>query len=466
MPRVAAILGEQGLPAAAAISIFGQAIALGANSIQLAAIASLANLVLAVLALVGSGRSAGPAFWRALLWPAIPFAFALAWGAMPLLGLPGMAMPGAGPVPVTTDGLVLELCKLVGVGSIFLAGALIASDARRQRAMQNWLIYGSAVYFPVSVAIWSYNPYSVFGANTGYHSARFTATLLNANVTACFMGALVVIAAGRVATGAVRPRLLVRDPWRVARLAVALLVAAAGIWLIVRTASRTGLVGVGTGLAILLVLMPRQSGRSFRWGPVVAAVGLVALVYLSLESGAAATFDRPIVSEDTHTRLAAYQLAWPMIQSAPVFGHGLGAFRQLHQHALTLADAGDLWNLGAVHDALLQTVLEGGFPFAAFIVLAILTAGLPVAAHFTGAISGRRWALSLTGALAAIVIDSAGDIALNAPVVASLFCLLLGLLWGWAHGEADVAATPALKTSVASGQVRFRGLRAQRRARR
>jgi len=422
-----------------ALVLFGQAIALGANTSALAAMASFAEVVVAASLTAWILDETDAAFWRALRLPAALFAAALIWAAAPVVRMLAPGLSGW-PQAVSPDGVWLELTKLCGVAGIFGAGALIARSEARRRAIVNWLLIGALLYAVLAQIIWSANPKTVWGASSGLQAPRFTATLLNGNVTACFFGVFALIAAARIASAAVSWRTLLRKPVRAARAGLAALMLIAAIWLILRTASRTGLFGLGVGLLVLIALLPGKPGR-IRWAPILAACGVTAAIVIAVVSGAAATFDRPIISEDTHSRFAAYQMHLPLAARSIWFGYGLGSFRQLHEHALTLDTAVELWDLGAVHQALLQPVIEGGLPFAALLVATIISLLRPVLAAMVRRKDGRRWTLGFIGALVVIAVDSADDIALNVPVIAALFALALGLLWGWAHAPEESAAS-------------------------
>ncbi len=119
----------------------------------------------------------------------------------------------------------------------------------------------------------------------------------------------------------------------------------------------------------------------------------------------------------------------------PLFGYGLGSYRQLNQAHVPPADADYLWDLGAAHQPILQAVLEGGAPFAIALVGAV---GWLIAATLRGLFKpAKDQPLALGVVLSAGLIFTVAqiDIALNVPATASLAMLLLGLGWGWSTGR-------------------------------
>ncbi len=418
------------LAAATVALIFGQAIALGANTAFLASCAALSSLVVGNFVFWSTCREASPSFWKPLAVPLALYAAALGWGAAPLLLQALGRWPG--PRPVAPDMAWLELSKLIALGAIFVTGALLGRSEDRRRKLTTLIIGASTLYLLLSFYLWRKDPLILWGEPKGAHAYRFTATLLNANAAACLIGALVLIGVGRLVHSTLSFRRMIWAPEEALWPGLALITVVLGIAGILVTASRVGLAGVVIGgLALIILTPPRSSQSRLRRSllPALAIIGLGLVVILMV--GGAPTFERAVGASDVDIRWQAWRMHAELLLRSPWFGYGLGSFRQLHQANLDFAHALTLWDLGAVHQPLLQAAVEGGAPFALLIAATIVAAAYPAAIAFGRDAPGKRWATSIALAALLILVNSSVDIAMNVPAIASLFALLLGVLAGW-----------------------------------
>lgn len=425
--------------AVAITTVIGQFLALGANNSLLAVVFSELTLVAVGFCLLIEPRSAMDRQYSAAVAPFLIFLISIIWILVPVF------FPIAGADHLVPDAVLPELIKLGSLAALVMLGAQIGKTPRGLRLGVFWLLCAGLAYLLLSLWLWRDNPAQVWGQAKGRHLTRFTATLLNANAAACICATVALLGLAQLHASLAKPAISrTFEDW--AEAGVAGLAVLLGIFTIFLTASRAGGVAL-TALALLQALAAGSWKNRARRLLAVAALGGVAIA-ASLIVGHALTLDRPFTHEDSQVRLDGYRIYWGLIQEQPLFGYGLGSFRQLHQSHIGPGEADLIWDLGAAHQPIVQAALEGGAPFALALVAAVcwlLTAVLRKL--FSGA-RGQELALGVT--LSAILILSVAqvDIALNVPAVASLAMLLLGLAWGWSSGAslAKTLASPGSRT--------------------
>jgi hypothetical protein len=428
-PSPASIRGEAVAGGAvallAALLIFAQLLAFGADMGVPAAWAALAEMALAALALAWLGPDEPAPFWLALAAPLGLLGMAGVWAAIG-------ARLGA---PLAPDAAALEQIKLLGVIGLIAVGALIGRRRQRLEALGVSLAGLGLAYALLSLWLARVDPMHVWGYPKGAHAYRFTATLLNANAAGC---ALAMI--GLVSLGALLSRLrrfhLRGTPaagfaWVLATGGGAL-AALAGSAL---TASRTSLVGAAVlaGASILGTL-----ARGSRWRIVVALAALAAVVGATGLALTQIGWRWDTLAVDGGQRAAAFSHYLALAQQRSLFGAGLGGFRTLNQSTLTPADAPYLWDYGAAHCALLQAWLEAGWPDALLIALAAACLAAPVILAAVRGALGRLIAGAAAAALLA-AFASTDDIAMNMPPICALAALLAGCAFGACLTEASGA---------------------------
>jgi O-antigen ligase len=404
--------------------VFGQLLAFGANSALLATLLSEFCLLAAGACLL---LERGPRMERAYLAAAGPLALlalAILWVILPVIA------PSIAPQRAVPDYLLVELVKLAALGVLVLLGVQIGRNPRGLRVAVFWLLCAGLVYLLASLWLWRDHPTEVWGQVKGRHLGRFTGTLLNANAAACLCATVALLGLAQLhAAFAPERRPTLPEDWIEAGVAiVAILFSILTIFL---TASRTA----GICLAAFALIQALATKRRRRGGGLRRAIAVVVLggagVIGAVVLRGAATFDRPFGSEDSYVRLAAWRVVTDLIQQSPLFGYGLGAYRQLNQSHLEAAKADYLWDLGAAHQPILQAALEGGIPFAAALVAAVAWVAVSAGRNLGRRAVGQELALGCVAATGLIFAAAQVDIALNVPAVASLAMLLLGLAWGW-----------------------------------
>ena len=428
---------DMGLCAATTAVIFGQFVALGANTALLAAIAAAAEFALA-LAVVGlSARDVSAAWWRrpypvlALLIAAMAWALAPKWASF----LPAVqALPGWRPA-LNPDADGLETVKLGGVAALALTTAVLARTRIRAIRMTRWLVVGGGAYVVLSLWLWRWDPYAVWGVSKGAHTWSFTASLLNANAAGCAFGMISLLSLGL--TQSMSRSLDLHTP----RLRELLLFGAAGFGVVgalaavALTGSRTSLILTAalTGLLAAIDLARIKDGAK-RGRLIAAGVLGVILLAVALGVGLAPITAKAGLHEEFGTRLAAYRDYLTAARSAPWSGYGLGSFSMVNAATLPSGVMDDRWSYNGAHCAPLQAALEGGLPFLLLLAAALaLATGQTVRAWFQ---RGAASAVSLAALAAGFLAFgcAAVDIALNVPAVAAFSAAALGLAWGSSAG--------------------------------
>jgi hypothetical protein len=305
--------------------------------------------------------------------------------------------------------------------------------------MALWLGVLAVAYTMFSLWSGQVHPYTVWGEPKGAHAYRFTGTLMNANAAGCVFGMVGLVCLGLMHYLLKRTDLRESGLGHYALLALVSCGAIAAMGACVLTSSRTSLIAT---IAIALVVILIEARRSNdRFVLIVASIVLVGGV---LMAGGQVVSRWDTLTADAGLRLAGYEHYASGVGAEPWFGAGLGGFHAWHEAHLTSAVAPAMWAYGAVHGALLQTMLEGGAPYGLLLSAAVLVATGQVVALLLKRGRSDVVANALLGAVLLALICASVDIALNVPAVAALVCALFGAAWGSVLGQGSRGLGPAL----------------------
>ena len=216
-------------------------------------------------------------------------------------------------------------------------------------------------------------------------------------------------------------------------------------WAFYLTGSRGPAVGLGAGVALVLLLL----GLRLR-GWVGKSLVIVALVCAILGANylanqfAASSGSR---AATMRLRLHAWGYAAEMFAEHPFIGKGQGGYL-LGAQTLANADAvhdpaafGDAL-LGHAHNEWLEVAADLGVVGLALIVGSLLATlwHTGQAAVRTASVTHAMILMALAGALAAMVVEEAFNVALRMPGLPVVFYLTMGLCWACA--TAELASTP------------------------
>ena len=442
--------------------------AAGGNSSFLAALAWIGVLLVSALLFVrvpmplrvwqqlgghagGHAGTVAAALGALLVWVGLPLMTqALEWTwtwtwAVPAMAVDKPAWPMVFLKRVLTPPLAPDLLPLGVLGAasgvaLFFAAALVGMGDGNLRRLAEWITGFAGLLFCGTLAL------RLLGLPDGWSLViedqrlhRFAGTLGNPNAAGVAYAMFSLIATGVAISSLAAWREMPGDGRLLGTLA-ALLVALAGLALVGITQSRSALVLLLVGHAVLLAGLWAGLRRPARGRPSVFSRLASVLVSGALLAGilalvGSATIDRfAPVGDDGISRLAIWQDYGAMVLHMPFAGYGLGAFAELNQRSLTVQTALDLWRLGAAHTAPLQWALEAGWPGLGLLVLA-------TSLIFWRMLRCFRWGADPIGtamllAICTALLASMVDIALNVPAICVLTVVLAGASWGRAlRGE-------------------------------
>lgn len=205
------------------------------------------------------------------------------------------------------------------------------------------------------------------------------------------------------------------------------------------TVSRAGiLVGfVSVSGLVILELMRVRRKKLFRfldrkrfWLPTL----LVFLLILALSvTGQINPHHAEALLNNLSSRLAIYDVYYPIWLERPFFGHGLGSFNALNDSNTTLDNAMHLVTIGAAHNVFLQWLIQAGVVGLTAMSLVFAIIFYPIFRALMRQASSPRHFIRMSIA-ATVLVFSHGlvDYALEIPSVMWTYSYILGLSAGFA----------------------------------
>src|SRR6266702_2891487 len=330
-----------------------------------------------------------------------------------------------------------------------ISGFFIGTSRRNSDSLIWFAQYSILLYAIYGLAALILTPNMVLWAPKLAYRGSLTATFINHNTAATFIGAGAILwfcsafssLQQSFGFSSIRMLLLTRSNEHLALKIIARSgVALACFFALLLTASRGGLIFSCLGLlvAIILIAGNGQRPRFFHrvvWGGVALAF-IVALLSRKGRIGSQGLLD--------DARWSVYEFCVEAIRQRPLLGAGAGTFEDLFPSLR--ADnfsSGGVWDYA--HSTILEIAVEMGIPVAAMVVLAAL-ASLFILARATVKSKGRsrRSLAAITGIAVLSYLHSTIDFSLQIPGYFVLFGILLGC------GLAKASATPAAVGAVRS----------------
>ena len=331
----------------------------------------------------------------------------------------------------------------------FMSGFFIGTSQRNSDSLIWFAQYSILLYAIYGLAVLILTPNMVLWAPKLAYRGSLTATFINHNTGATFIGAGAILwfcsafSSLQQSSGFSSIRLLLLNRAN-EHLAFSFLAQSGAaltcFFALLLTGSRGGLICTCFGLLVAIILMVanRQKPR-FRqmvvWGSVALAF-IVALLSQKGRIGSQGLLD--------DARWSVYEFCIEAIRQRPLLGAGAGTFEDLFPSL-----RGDNFSSGGVwdyaHSTILEIAVEMGIPVAVMIVLAAL-ASLFILARATVKSKGRsrRSLAAITGIAVLSYLHSTIDFSLQIPGYLVLFGILLGC------GLARASATPATAGEVRS----------------
>jgi O-antigen ligase len=325
--------------------------------------------------------------------------------------------------PIATGHFLLAVTSL-------LCGFFAGTSRRNGDRLITVARYSILLYAIYGLAALALTPDLLLWAPKIAYRGSLTATFVNHNTAATFIGAGMILCAcaafltlQSLQWSSLRVLLLTRANEAVAfELVLRSSAALICFFALLLTGSRGGLICSCLGLLVALGLMMPHKFRARSWYVAGSCIAAVTLTFAWLSGtgriGSQGAFDAG--------RWAVYEMCMDAIRGRPLLGAGVGSFADLFP-SLRTADfeSWGVWDFA--HSTILEIAFEMGIPLALALVLAAIASVLVLARSAIGS-SGRR--RSMLAALAGIAVltylHATIDFSLQIPGYAIVFGILLG----------------------------------------
>ncbi|WOH53644.1 O-antigen ligase [Bradyrhizobium sp. sBnM-33] len=312
----------------------------------------------------------------------------------------------------------------------FVSAFCLGVSQRNFEIFVRFAHYSILAYVVYGLAAFAFTPNMVLWAPKLAYRGSLTATFINRNTAATFVGAGVILwscsaffSIQSVQFSSLRLLLLSKLNEDLAfkiilRSAAALLC----FFALLLTGSRAGLISACFGLMVAITLMVANRRKVRLWLILVSGSAAIALVVLLL-SRMGQIISRGLLDE---ARWSVYEFCVEAIRQRPLLGAGLGSFADLFP-SLRSKDfpSGGVWDYA--HSTILEIAVEMGIPVAAMVVIAAVASFFFLA---RAALMSQDRSRSSLAAIAGIVVlsylHSLVDFSLQIPGYLIVFGILLG----------------------------------------
>ena len=429
------LLGGSFTAVAVVFLLFAELFLFGGDRLQVGLFFAAAELIgLGLLLLFVPWTRAALARAGYLLGPGLAFLVVLVWGTVQILPLP-WALPehtwayveGRQQISIDTFRTLTELLKLSGLAALTLIGVAIGQDDDRAHVTWNAIGLCGAVYIGW-ILFAHFEPILA-----GRPPQKLVATLGGPNAAATLLSILAVVSWTAILRAAVS---LTHQSFSGDRLtAVATSAAPWGVLLLLSlgalslTGSRGGAGACFVGLLASTFTMVSGEFRNRRALILIcAATGLAILCFAALVMSSGVTAARlSQVDGALANRREIISIYLGQLPELPWTGFGLGAFRHFNNLLIAPGQNEVLWDLGAMHNVVLQWIFEAGYvgALAMFAVIAqlllILLGGLRRRRF------GRTWIAGASAITAVVLTHGLIDFGLQVPAIAGFWALALGV---------------------------------------
>ena len=148
------------------------------------------------------------------------------------------------------------------------------------------------------------------------------------------------------------------------------------IAMLLNISSRASLVAFAVATPLLIFARFRAFQLQQRFSLMLITAFMCGLLAGSIQFGGIAKYESKIDNQRVHARTYIYDLSWQLVKQKPLFGHGLGSFKQVFQEAKI--DYPDSDKLGPApythpHNELLFWLIESGLISLLGIIIALAT---------------------------------------------------------------------------------------------
>jgi O-antigen ligase len=312
----------------------------------------------------------------------------------------------------------------------FISGFFIGTSRRNSDSLIRFARYSILLYAVYGLAALVFTPNMVLWTPKLAYVGDLTATFINHNTAATFLGAGAILwfcfaysSLLSLRFSSIRVLLLERSNENLAfkiitRSAAALVC----FFALLLTGSRGGLICSSLGLLVAIALMAANGRKQGLWRVAVSAAAALTIVVVLLgrtgRIGSQGLFD--------DGRWSVYGFCVEAIRQRPIFGAGIGTFADFFPSLR----ADDFYSWGvweAAHSTILEIAVEMGLPVAAAIAIAALASlYVLVRAVIKSEGRSRRTLAAITGIALLSYLHSTIDFSLQIPGYLILFGILLG----------------------------------------
>ena len=313
----------------------------------------------------------------------------------------------------------------------FLSGFSIGTSRRSSDKLIRFAQYSILVYALYGIAALVFTPDTLLWANKASYRGYLTATFVNHNTAATFVGAgallwfcLAFSSVQSLQFSTVRVLLLSRTNEALAmRIILRSAAALTCLFALLLTGSRGGLGCAAMGLLVAMILMAINKWRLSRWRILTLAVMAFALTSFWV-SGIGRIASEGLIDNN---RLSVYSSSIKAIRERPLLGAGAGTFSDMFP---VFRDS-NLWTWGVwdyAHSTPLEIAFEMGIPVAAIIAIGALASIfiLMRAAVTASERADRRVLAAIAGIATLSYLHSMIDFSLQIPGYFVVFGILLG----------------------------------------
>lgn len=330
----------------------------------------------------------------------------------------------------------------------FLSGFSVGTSRRSSEKLIWFAQYSILLYVIYGLVAFVFAPDTLLWTNKVSYRGYLTATFVNHNTAATFVGAgtllwfcLAFSSMQSLRVSSVRMLLLSRTNEALA-IKIVLRSAAALTCLfgLLLTGSRGGLACSAMGLLVAMILMAANKWKLTRWRILALAITAFALTSIWV-SGIGRIASQGLIDDN---RLSVYSSSLRAIRERPLLGVGAGTFPDL----FPAFRSSDVWTWGVwdyAHSTLLEIAFEMGIPVAAMIAAGALASVfiLMRAAATRSERADRRVLAAIAGIATLSYLHSMIDFSLQIPG----YFVVFGILLGCGLAKASAARTESRRTA-------------------
>ncbi|MEL6414181.1 MAG: O-antigen ligase family protein, partial [Pseudomonadota bacterium] len=332
-----------------------------------------------------------------------------------------------------------EAQALVAGGALAMVGYAIGKSPGGLKFAWSALVWTSLIFVAISAfAFFSTPPSSeTFGSrlSAGFGSPNTAATLFGITLLLAIAKLTVRFQNARFNARPRGDRIALLAQYEFASITVILIAFGCLIFTVSRAGIAVSLVAI-IGLSGVELYRMRRRGRfSFLHGrrTMLGIAAVSALVLILAVSGELNQRTQESLFENSSGRVETFKIYWNVFLEKPWFGHGLGSFNAINDQITTLENAPTLHPLGAVHNVILQWLVQQGIMGVLAMTLVFGMIFYPIVRALMLPSSKPRNFLRLTIAITFLVFaHGMVDYALEIPSIMWTYSYILGLAAGYA----------------------------------